>query len=265
MRCIALAQTWQDQGGEVTFISHCDSVPLKQRMHDEGISLIPIDRVCPDPSDIETTLSILKKDLTDKKTWLVLDGYHFTSEYQKAIREKGIRLLVMDDMNHLTVYHADILLNQNIHAAELKYHCDDDTTLLVGTRYVFLRREFLKYWDFKRQIPDRAKNILVSLGGADPDNVTLKVIQALDFLGGSQIEITIIVGPANLHELCLRSALESTNLNYNLLINPPNMVDLMANTDLGISAGGGTYWELAYMGVPCIMIVLAENQRATTL
>ena len=103
MRCIALAQTWQDQGGEVTFISHCDSVPLKQRMHDEGISLIPIDRVCPDPSDIETTLSILKKDLTDKKTWLVLDGYHFTSEYQKAIREKGIRLLVMDDMNHLTM------------------------------------------------------------------------------------------------------------------------------------------------------------------
>ncbi|MCG2756942.1 MAG: hypothetical protein L6263_00720 [Desulfobacteraceae bacterium] len=44
-------------------------------------------------------------------TWIVVDGYHFTPDYQKATREKGYRLLVIDDMAHLDHYHADILLN----------------------------------------------------------------------------------------------------------------------------------------------------------
>ncbi len=149
MRCIALAQAWQEQGGNVTFPSHCDSANLKQRIIDEDFDFINIEKPCPHPDDLTQTLNVLKSHapclprlpcrwgpsywggiLAQWNTnsipsgrrlfhwgsmphalWLALDGYHFTSDYQKAIRENGYRLLVIDDMAHLDHYHADILLN----------------------------------------------------------------------------------------------------------------------------------------------------------
>lgn len=260
MRCIALAQGWQDRGGDVTFISHCESVALKERIQSEGFRFIALDHVCPDSSDLKYTLSILKKGGPEQKNWLVLDGYHFTPDYQKAVRDAGIHLLVIDDMNHLPHYHADILLNQNIHAPDLHYHCDDDTTLLLGTRYVLLRREFLKYREFKRQIPDRAKNILVTLGGADPDNVTLKVIEALKLLDMSEISVRIIIGPANPHQEILYKAIASVHYEVELPINPPNMPEMMAWADIAISASGSTCWEFVFMGLPALILILSENQ-----
>ncbi len=257
MRCIALAQAWQDRGGHVTFISHCESDALRKRILQEGFQFLFLDNPHPDPSDLKQTLERLSA-----KCSLVLDGYHFTPDYQKAIRDAGIRLLVIDDMNHLPHYHADILLNQNIHAQDLKYRCDEDTTLLLGTSFVLLRREFLKYRDFKRQIPYRAKNILVTLGGSDPDNVTFKVIEALKLLNEPDIAGRIIIGPANPHQETLRKAIVSADFMAELLINPPNMPELMAWADMAISAGGSTCWELTFMGVPSIILVSAENQAA---
>ena len=263
MRCIALAQAWQDQGGEVTFISRCEIEALRQRIIDEGFDFISIGQSHPDPSDLGHTLEILEQLKTQNsklKTWVVLDGYHFTTEYQQAIHAAGVCLLVIDDMNHLPYYHADILLNQNINAPDLNYHCDEDTTLLLGTRYVLLRREFLKYRDFERQIPDQAKNILVTLGGADPDNVTLKVIEALKLLNEPDITVRIIIGPANPQQESLRNALAAVQFEAELLINPPNMPELMAWADMAVSAGGSTCWELAFMGLPSCLIIIAENQ-----
>jgi UDP-2,4-diacetamido-2,4,6-trideoxy-beta-L-altropyranose hydrolase len=262
MRCIALSQAWQDQGEKVMFISHCESDELKERIHREGFRFIALDNTCPNSSDLENTLSILKSEGGDQEKWIVLDGYHFTPDYQKAIRDAGIHLLVIDDMNHLPLYHADILLNQNIYAPDLKYHCDEDTTLLLGARYIHLRREFLKYQDVKHQIPDRAKNILVTLGGADPDNVTLKVIEGLELLNEPDIAVRIIIGPANPHQESVRNVLAAVHFESELLVNPPNMPELMTWADMAISAGGSTCWELAFMGVPSIILVLAENQSA---
>ena len=275
MRCIALAQAWQDQGGEITFLSHCESEALRERILKEGFEFVYLEKVHPDSFDLERTLSLLtnktnQPTLTNPTNetnetspcWLVLDGYHFTPDYQKAIRDAGIRLFVIDDMNHLTHYYADILLNQNIYGPDLKYHCDKDTTLLLGTRYVLLRREFLKYQNVKRQVPDKAKNILVTLGGADPDNVTLKVIEAIKLLNDPSLEVKVVVGPANPHQETLRKAIVSADFKAELLINPPNMHELMAWADMAVSAGGSTCWELAFMGVPSIVLILAENQAA---
>jgi len=261
MRCLALAQAWRNQGGKVTFISHCESDALKERIQGEGFGFIALDNICPDSYDLTKTLSILKNESSNQKNWLVLDGYYFTPEYQKAIRKEGICLLVIDDMNHLPHYHADILLNQNIHAPDIKYCCDKDTTLLLGTRYVLLRREFLKYRDYKRLVSNRAKNILVTLGGSDPDNVTLKIIEALKLLDEPDIMVRIIIGPANLHQETLRKSIVSAPFSVELLINPPDMPALMAWADLALSAGGSTCWELAFFRLPNIILYCADNQK----
>jgi UDP-2,4-diacetamido-2,4,6-trideoxy-beta-L-altropyranose hydrolase len=258
MRCIALGQAWQDHGGKVTFISHCETVALRQRIINEGFDFISVENSYSDSNDLSQTLAYLKHL---SPTWLVLDGYYFTPDYQKSIRDAGIRLLVIDDMSHLSHYHADIILNQNIHGLDLNYCCDEDTTLLLGTRYVLLRREFLKYRDFKRQVPERAKNILVTLGGGDPDNVTLKVIEAIKLLNGPDLEVKIVIGPSNPHVAEIKNSLLSTLCHMHCIENAGNMPELMIWADLAISGGGSTCWELSFMGLPNIVLILAENQR----
>ena len=277
MRCIALAQAWQNQGGDVTFLSHCDSEAICQRILDEGFDFIPIEKPHPDPNDLKKTLLILSNSTssTDRTNitnptnqtnstsipWLVLDGYHFTPDYQKAIRKEGYRLLVIDDIAHLEHYHADILLNQNIHASSLRYSCDRDTVKLLGCEHVLLRREFLKYKDWKRVIPDKAKKIIVTMGGSDPDNVTLKVIRTLNSLNDPDLEVKVIAGPANPNINNLEKEIHLSPSTFHLLPDVSGMPELMAWSDMAVTAAGSTCWELAFMGVPSITGVAFENQQ----
>jgi len=271
MRCLALAEAWQNRGGTTIFFSYCESKGLRSRIIDEGFTFIPIKKPHPDPFDLKVTLDILQQ-LTKKNSslltrhsslmipWLVLDGYHFDTSYQKAIKEMQYRLLVIDDMGHLPYYHADILLNQNINAEKLSYHCDCNTKLLLGSHYVLLRREFLRWGDRAGKIRDFAKKVLVTLGGADPGNVTLKIINALKILNILDLELKVIVGSANPNTKSIADAMLSTSCKNELLQSVNNMPELMAWADVVISGGGSTCWELAFMGLPTIVLVLGENQ-----
>ena len=263
MRCIALAQAWQDQGGHVTFLSHCENEGLQQRIIDEGFDFIPIEKPHPDPSDLKATIDLLLKIRNPQsaiRNWLVLDGYHFTPHYQCEIKEAGHRLFVIDDMAHLNHYYADVLLNQNIHASKLPYSCDRRTKKLLGCEYVLFRREFLKYKDWKREIPDKAKKILATMGGSDPDNVTFKIIEAIKFINDPSLKVKIIVGPLNLHVSELRAAVLHAPCSMLLVQNATNMPELMAWADVAISAGGSTCWEMAFMGLPNLIITISDNQ-----
>jgi len=263
MRCLALAQEWQDQGGKVTFISHCESHTLRQRVIDEGMDFIDIEKSHPEPSDLEQTLATLSTihPSSSNKDWLVIDGYHFDAAYQKRIKDAGYRLLWIDDYGHAGHYYADIVLNQNISADESFYtHCEPYTCLLMGTRYCMLRREFRQWQGWQREIPDTAKKILVTLGGGDPDNVTLKVVQALKQSNIKGLEAKIVVGSANPNLEVLKKEI-GNQTNLKIIANAENMPELMAWADIAISAGGSTCWELAFFGLPNIIVYFAENQR----
>lgn len=263
MRCIALGQAWKDQGGQVSFFSYCESIALQQFIRDEGFDLIEVQNSYPDSSDlIHLKIHLKQFNETTEAIWVVLDGYHFTSDYQKAIRKAGFKLLVIDDYNHLPEYHADILLNQNIGAEQLNYNCNQESLKLLGYRYAMLRRDFFQYKNFARNIPQKTKKILVAMGGADPDNITLKVINALLILNDSELDIRVIIGPSNPNRQSLETAIKG--LESKILIispSPDQMPDLMAWAELAITAGGSTCWELCFMQVPMLVVIAAENQR----
>lgn len=266
MRCLALAQCWQAKGGKVTFLSHCDNDALRQRIVSAGINFIDLEKPYPDPLDlqiVEATLEKFKQGNDGKPLWLVLDGYHLDSTYQDAVRSSDNRLLVIDDTAHLTRYHTDILLNQNINAERLNYRCNPDALLLLGSRYALLRSEFLAWQGQRqRQTPEVARKILITLGGSDPDNITLKIIQALQQVDLPDLEVKVVIGPANPHLLRLQQAIEHSTGNLQLVTAAGNMPDLMAWADLAISSAGSTCWELAFMGVPSLLLILADNQRS---
>jgi spore coat polysaccharide biosynthesis predicted glycosyltransferase SpsG len=111
----------------------------------------------------------------------VVDGYHFTGEYQKAVKQEGLSLLVVDDFGHAEHYWADVVLNQDMNAEECLYRSREPyTRLLLGPEYVCLRREFRRLPRVPRQSNGAACKLLVTLGGSDPGNVSELVIQSLD-------------------------------------------------------------------------------------
>ncbi len=258
MRCLALAQAWQAQGGEAIFITACNSEGLLQRLRNEGCQTVELEKTYPDPDEWDAASQVLA---AHPDAWVVLDGYHFDPAYQRRIKVAGHPLLVIDDMAHLDHYDADVILNQNIHAAQLDYSCEPDTRLLLGTDYVLLRREFWPWREWEREIPDVARKVLVTLGGGDPDNQTLKVIRALQQVDVNGLETIVVVGASNPHYEELAFVAQNSGDKIRVVHNVSNMPDLMAWADVAITAGGSTCWEIAFMGLPNLVLILAENQR----
>jgi len=258
MRCLSLAEAWQDTGGEVFFVSACDAPALEVRLKNEGIQILHISQEAGALGDADETARIAQKLGAD---WIIADGYHFGAEYQKAIKDSGLSLLFIDDYGHADHYYADIVLNQNIYA-DMSFYSKYEpyTRFLLGTKYVLLRREFLKGSGWYRDIPEIARKILVTLGGGDPDNVTLKVIEAVKTVDVSGLEVIVVIGGANPHFDLIQET-GKVLPNFTLLKNADNMPELMAWADIAISAGGSTCWELLFMGVPSIVIPIAENQE----
>lgn len=262
MRSLALAQHWKRKGGTSILIGLFDSKILENRVRHEGHALIPLEKAYPHGSD----LTQVRKHMSEIKqshkgtNWLVLDGYHFDHHYQRNIKDMGFRLMVIDDMGHLDRYHADILLNQNIHAPQINYRCDVHTTLLLGSRYALLRDEFLANGKWNRKIPEKGRNILISLGGSDPKNVTLSVINAIEALKLKDIEVRVIIGFSNPHFESLKRASTRGTCKIQFVQKADNMPDLMKWADIAVSAGGSTCWEMAYTGLPNVVVVVAKNQ-----
>lgn len=259
MRCLALAQAWQDGGGEAIFMMAMKVPALEERLKSEQMRVV---NLLVEPGSSDDALQTANLALETKAIWVVVDGYHFSAGYQRIIKELGLRLVVIDDYGHAHHYYADFVLNQNIYAHDGLYaNKAPYTQLLLGIRYVLLRREFTKWRTWQRKIPNVASKVLVTLGGADSENVTLQVIQALQQIRAEKLEVLVVLGASNPHYVEIESVIRDSPFPIQLQSNVENMSELMAWADIAISGGGTTSWELAFMGLPTLILVLADNQQ----
>ncbi len=249
MRSIALGQAWQDAGGTVTFATECAGGALVERLQAEAFL---VRRLAPGAGWKE--LEAVCRQMTPAAA--VVDGYHFDSELQERLRGCVRPLMAIDDLAHLPVYSADLVLNQNIHAGDLRYTHAPYTRLLLGPEWALLRREFRPWRGWRREIPETARKLLVVLGGSDPHNLTLRVIRALP----DGLEAVILAGSANPHLDSLRDALREIPA-ITLRSNAADMPALMAWADFAITGAGVTCWEMAFMGLPFAAVIVADNQR----
>ena len=254
MRCLSLAQHWLQHYGPASFAGRFPSA-LNRRLEQETISSFPISAAHPDPRDIEESLALL-----DRNALVVVDGYHFDSSYHDAVTAAGHRLAVIDDTAHLDRYGGQLLLNQNVYADELDYR-EAPAGRLLGLRYALLSREFRSYAD-KRSAASggAARNLLVTMGGADPGNDTMSVLKAIAN-ADRVFDIRVVAGAANRHVDEIRDFCESQSGDYELAVDTMDMPAMMDWADLAIAAAGTTSWELLYMGVPTVFIAIASNQE----
>jgi UDP-2,4-diacetamido-2,4,6-trideoxy-beta-L-altropyranose hydrolase len=250
MRCLALVQGLQSAGHRPIVAAAQITPTLINRIETLGIELIHIQHQPASSDDAQTTIALAHQY---QAPWIVVDGYHFA----------GLNLLFFDDYQHATHYYADLVLNQNVYAHPALYENREPyTQLLLGTRYALLRPDFLQWQGWQRSPNTPARKILVTMGGADPDNVTLKILQAIQYSKLEGLETIAVIGGSNPHWESLQSVVRASQGSIQLKQNVTNMPKLMAWADVAIAAGGTTAWELAFMGLPTLMLILAENQRA---
>lgn len=110
-----------------------------------------------------------------------------------------------------------------------------------------------------RQRDGTVRRILVFFGGADPSNETAKALHAIQLLNRPDIAVDVVIGSANPHraEIEVLCAELPNTLFY---CQVSNMAELMARADLAIGAGGSTSWERCCLGLPSIIIAVAQNQ-----
>ena len=257
MRCLALAQQWRAEGGRATFA--CSELPevLIDRLRSEGCEVVVIDAAIGSLDDAAETLKLAQ----DLDAVVVADGYNFSVDYQRALHGEARNLMVLDDFGQIGSYSADMILDQNLGTTEDTYvDRRSDGRLLLGSEYVMLRREFLEAGKSRREVGPIVRNVLVTTGGADVGGLADKVLEVLDRVPES-LYITVVIGGAGPGKGVFEGRAPSSHHQVRQVENATNMAELMVEADLAVSAAGSTVWELAYLGVPAVLGVIAENQR----
>lgn len=260
MRCLALAQAWQDRGGRTLFATHRCVPGIQRRLTSENIDVHDLSSSPGSRNDSDETGALIEAVHPE---WVVIDGFCFTSEYVTRLQESGTRIALIDDHGTRNRYDTDVVINPNIFASDEMYAGKDAATeLLIGLRFALIRREFRNIE--RRSRPAHSKsNLLVTLGGSDPDNVTLVILEALDTIPVQDFEITVICGAANEHIATLEDAARRLRKPVRLLKNVRDMGEVLVCADMAISAPGASATEFAAVGVPMLLITMAENHART--
>lgn len=256
-RCHTLALCLRGRGLDPRFL--CRPLPGDQRslLQDHGFGV--------DDIGAETTAADADRLAAEAEgldaQWVVLDHPGFGLDYEKRFRgQAGTPLAVID--GQFRTHDCDLLLNPNVYAT--RENCRPtvpaDCEVLAGYEYFLLRESFRIA---RGRGAAQARNVLVTLGGADPDNLTLAICRQLPALPADVI-FHIVLGPANRHaDSVVRYVSESADPRFRLHHQPADFAERLARCTVCVSAGGITMGEAAYLGVPVIALVIAENQRRT--
>lgn len=190
---------------------------------------------------------------------VVTDGCSFKEDYLNTLVQTGVPVAAIDDLA-AWFFETALVVNGGLGAKRLCYYAAPTTRLLVGPEYVLLR------WNFRR--PPRSwssvRRVLACFGGADPENRLGVVLEAWSELEKGPI-LDLLVGPAysRLDELRTAAAVRNVSTHHDL--DGVELVDVMANCDMAIASAGMVACELAALGVPMILVVCSEDQRANAV
>ncbi|MGP4060593.1 UDP-2,4-diacetamido-2,4,6-trideoxy-beta-L-altropyranose hydrolase [Halobacillus sp. H74] len=260
MRCLTLAEELRMQGAEVFFMCRRrpgDLVDFIQQKRfavyaitgAEGISW---------REDAARSLGIL--DNVGIVDWLIVDHYDLDARWERVLKSSVKRLMVIDDLADRP-HDCHLLLDQNLYPdMDKRYEgrIPDGTVKLLGPAYTLLREEFILEAERLSNPNGTLERILVSFGGSDPTNETLKALKAILMLE-KQPEVDVVIGKSNPYQTEILAFCKKVK-EFHLHIQTNEIARLMQKADIAIGAGGGSVWERCYMNLPSIVIETASNQ-----
>lgn len=252
-RCLALSSQLQKRGMEIHFITKRNSV-VKEKIEQGGFEVVELERNLNLEEDLKYITEILE---SNEIGVLITDSYEFDEKYLIEVK-KSVELLVsIDDLAEIA-FPSDIVINQNIYAKELNYpSLTGKTKFLLGPQYTLLREEFANLG--KRKINEKVQKVLVTLGGSDPFNLTPKILNVLDTIE-EDFNITAVIGHFFNNVSEMERIIKKMSKKAELIYSSSEMANLMVSSDLAITGGGTTLYELAATGTPALAFCLADNQ-----
>ena len=283
MRCLTLADAVRERGASSTFICrpHDGNLIHVIRQHGHHAVVLPClaassGHLPANPAhaawlgtdwqtDAQDTREALGEECFD---WLVVDHYALDQSWEEGLRPYCQNLMVIDDLADRP-HECDVLLDQNLGRSTKDYSglLKPDTTVFIGPQFALLRPEFAQLRSqslARRAYQPELKRLLITMGGVDKDNVTCQVLKALSESNlPSELKITVVMGP---NAPCLPDVKEKAaqmQQPSQVLVGVRNMARLMMESDLCIGAAGGTSWERCCLGLPTLLLVLADNQLSS--
>lgn len=255
MRCLAIANEIRCQGEMVEFI--CADERTEKIVSEWNFNGTVLNSKW---NDLENEIDALIALIVEKNIQLLLvDSYYVTELYLTKLREHT-QIVYIDDL-YTMLYPVDCLINYNFYGKDLGYEtaynkAGSSPVLLLGCEYAPLRKEF---YGIKRTIKDIPQKILITSGGTDGLNVIENILSKLhEREWFDELEYYVILGRFNQNREELLQKWKNENIHF--LINVPNMNEYMLNSDIAITAGGTTTYEICACGIPAIMYTIADNQ-----
>lgn len=250
MRCMTVADAMKRQGEDVIFfLADEECVSL---VENRGFCCRVLDSAYDNlDSETERLVALLDELRVDK---LLIDSYYVTPEYLEVLEEKAV-IAYLDDMD-LFPYKVDVLINYNVFAKAEDYpYVTQKTLCLIGPKFAPVREEFAKVCIDRER---RVENILITLGGSDQYNLSVKIAKALAEC--TDCRLHVVCGPFNRNRDELVRLAEHAD-RIVLHENVKEMWKLMEACDLAVSAAGSTMCELATAEVPAITFSFVDNQQ----
>jgi UDP-2,4-diacetamido-2,4,6-trideoxy-beta-L-altropyranose hydrolase len=251
-RCLALAEALSDAGWCISFAIRPGTTATVPEL---GRGSYTLHEMSGEPADEPAVLHAccpLGVDL------LVVDHYERDIHFEKTCRRFARQILVLDDATgrrHICDFLVDAAAtNRSVYAGAIPAQA----RLLLTPAYALMRRAFVEQRAaaLKRRAGHPVENILVSLGATDPWNATSVALDALEtFAEDHAITVALSSHAPHLDEV--RAKLHGRMQ----LVLDGDMAKLMTDADLAIGAPGASSYERAVLGLPSIMVTLADNQR----
>jgi UDP-2,4-diacetamido-2,4,6-trideoxy-beta-L-altropyranose hydrolase len=249
MRCLTLADALQRNGAVCGFVATAAAVGVLDAFAGEGI-----ERVGASGDSAEAIAAAARRWRADAVT---VDHYGFERGHEARLRAAGPLLMVLDDLRRS--HDCDLVLDSNLGRTAADYPGLDT---LTGPAFALVRPAFAERRVAalaRRAVTGAPKRILVSLGLTDIGGVTARVVEAmLPDLREARLDVVLGEAAPSLTRL---AALAARDARIQLHVNARDMPALTAEADLAVGAGGSSTWERCCLGLPTLLIVLADNQR----
>lgn len=272
MRCLSLAESLSESGAKIYFVSRECEGNLFFRIQLAGHTLIPLAARDNKFTENENILQEVEaNDFIDcikdicVADWLIVDNYSLDSRWEKAVKKYTRKIFVIDDLANRK-HDCELLLDQSFGRKEKEYskYVRKDTKVLCGSKYSLLRKEFNLYRDKsieRRRKLSRTFEILISMGMSN-NKSTLRILHDLQECSlPEKTKLNVVLGSKDETVKGIESSLRKMKWDSEIFENVDNVAEIMCRSDMAIGASGSTTWERCCLGLPSIVVVLAENQR----
>ena len=191
---------------------------------------------------------------------VVLDNYFNKTDYQRKIKNKGCKLVCIDDMHDMH-FVADVVINHAPYILKSNYSVETYTKCLLGTKYALIRMKF-QYLAKQHRKFNGTSNAFVCFGGSDYKNITQRVAERLlsfEFINN----IFVVTGCAYLHKEKLQTFLiqYSDRIIAYSNIAAEHIADILTKSDFAIVPCSSILWECMAAKLPVITGYYIDNQR----